>query len=170
MLSHVRVRATATRTLRAFSNINIINDHASNNVSPNIAAKVKQVCDFKLRYSAYFKQTSQVGRNLHRQQDHPLSNIRVLIENHFKKEHQLPDGSSMVCSTPTMNLHNETLITYLPCSHKTNSPQYNFFSDLSPIVTVAQNFDQLLVPQVRAAVHSPPQPLHRFCIHRYIDT
>ena len=40
MLSHVRVRATATRTLRAFSNINIINDHASNNVSPNIAAKV----------------------------------------------------------------------------------------------------------------------------------
>ena len=149
MLLRSSATATVNRTLRSFSSIELINDHVSNNVSPAIASKVGLSLTMKRFVMQLFLQSkpmhvcNQVGRNLHLQKDHPLNNIRVMIENHFREQHRLSDGSPQVRTIPTM------CAAGADPSIVTRCLQYNFFSDLSPIVTVAQNFDQLLTPEVQ---------------------
>eukprot|EP00941_MAST-03F_sp_MAST-3F-sp1_P004110 g4110.t1 len=69
--------------------------HSMNNVSPGVAEKL--------------------GRNLHLKENHPLSNIKRTIEDHFTKHH--------------------------------GEAKFKFFDNLSPLVTIEQNFDALLIPK-----------------------
>jgi phenylalanyl-tRNA synthetase alpha chain len=62
---------------------------------------------------------SYMGRNLHLQKDHPLSMIRQRLVNHFYREYTSPKGT----------------------------PQFSVYDRISPIVTVGQNFDSLLIPE-----------------------
>ncbi|CAL7934726.1 unnamed protein product [Xylocopa violacea] len=62
---------------------------------------------------------SKLGRNLHVAQYHPLSHIRKRIVNYFYAE-----------------FHN-----------RNGNPVFSVYDNISPIVTVAQNFDSLLVPK-----------------------
>jgi phenylalanyl-tRNA synthetase alpha chain len=86
-----------------------ITSHPMNNVGPAIAAKI--------------------GRNLHLQEDHPLSNIKRTIEGHFAS------AAADVTAADVTGSASE-----LP------PRPFATFDDLSPIVTVEQNFDQLLTP------------------------
>jgi len=72
-------------------------DHPDNNVSPSIAERI--------------------GKNLHLQEDHPLNNIKHVIESHFNE-----------------------------LSETTGQRPFQVFDNLSPIVTKSQNFDELLIP------------------------
>ncbi|EKX49162.1 phenylalanyl-tRNA synthetase [Guillardia theta CCMP2712] len=62
---------------------------------------------------------SKVGRNLHRQDDHPLQIIKTWINQYFLDKYKAKDGSCM----------------------------FTTFDDLSPIVTKAMCFDDLLTPE-----------------------
>lgn len=62
---------------------------------------------------------AKLGRNLHVKQYHPLSHLRQRIVNYFYKG---------FCG-------------------KSGSPSFSVYDNICPIVTVAQNFDSLLVPQ-----------------------
>lgn len=65
------------------------------------------------------KISSYIGRNLHLQKHHPLSLIRQRIVDFFYKEYNNP------MSNPLFSVHD----------------------NLNPIVTTAQNFDSLLIPE-----------------------
>ena len=73
-------------------------DHPDNNVSPSIAERL--------------------GTNLHLKTDHPLNNIKHIIETHFND-----------------------------LSAQTGQRPFEVFDNLSPIVTKKQNFDDLLIPE-----------------------
>ena len=60
----------------------------------------------------------KIGRNLHLRQNHPLNNIKELIEGYFLRGGAAKDGA-------------------VP---------FETFDSLSPIVSVKSNFDDLLVP------------------------
>lgn len=62
---------------------------------------------------------SKIGRNLHRQQHHPLNLIRLRIQNYF----------------------------YTNFISRTGSPLFAVFDNINPVVSTYQNFDSLLVPQ-----------------------
>ncbi|KAG7213785.1 hypothetical protein KM043_003005 [Ampulex compressa] len=62
---------------------------------------------------------SKLGKNLHVQQYHPLSHIRRRIVDHFYR-----------------NFHN-----------RIGNPIFSVYENICPIVSVAQNFDSLLVPR-----------------------
>lgn len=62
---------------------------------------------------------SYMGRNLYLQKDHPLSIVRQQIVNYFYKLFVNTKGN----------------------------PQFSVFDNLSPVVTVQQNFDNLLIPK-----------------------
>ncbi|XP_059478015.1 phenylalanine--tRNA ligase, mitochondrial [Neocloeon triangulifer] len=62
---------------------------------------------------------SHVGRNLHLQEKHPLGLLKTRIVNHF----------------------------YSQYISRTGNPIFSVFDRLSPVVTVEQNFDSLLVPK-----------------------
>ena len=65
---HVRRLATTRAPLPnkpAATASDVLTGHPNNNVTPSIAERI--------------------GRNLHRQQDHPLNNIKHVIETHFNK-------------------------------------------------------------------------------------
>lgn len=61
----------------------------------------------------------KLGRNLHVKQYHPLSHLRQRIINYF----------------------------YGQFRNKSGNPSFSVFDNISPVVTVAQNFDSLLVPK-----------------------
>lgn len=61
---------------------------------------------------------SYVGRNIYAQPNHPLSIVRQQIVNYFYKAFVNAKGN----------------------------PQFSVFDGLHPVVSVAQNFDQLLIP------------------------
>ena len=61
---------------------------------------------------------SKVGRNLHNQKNHPINLIRQRIQNFFYK-------------------------TYV---NRSGNPVYSVYDNISPVVTLHQNFDSLLVP------------------------
>lgn len=61
---------------------------------------------------------AKLGRNLHTKQYHPLSHLRQRIVNYF----------------------------YGQFRNKSGTPSFSIFDNLCPVVTVAQNFDSLLVP------------------------
>jgi phenylalanyl-tRNA synthetase alpha chain len=60
-----------------------------------------------------------IGRNLHLQEHHPLSMIRQRIVKYFYNAYGNPRGN----------------------------PVFSVYDNLSPVVTVEQNFDSLLIPQ-----------------------
>ncbi|CAM5091486.1 unnamed protein product [Eretmochelys imbricata] len=62
---------------------------------------------------------SKVGKNLHNQRYHPLWLIKERIKDHFYKQYIGRFGT----------------------------PLFSVYDDLSPVVTVEQNFDRLLIPQ-----------------------
>ncbi|XP_071568349.1 probable phenylalanine--tRNA ligase, mitochondrial [Temnothorax nylanderi] len=62
---------------------------------------------------------AKLGRNLHVQQHHPLSHLRQRIVNFF----------------------------YGQFRSKSGTPSFSIYDNLRPVVTVAQNFDSLLVPK-----------------------
>ncbi|NXY89845.1 SYFM protein, partial [Alcedo cyanopectus] len=62
---------------------------------------------------------SKVGKNLHNQQHHPLWLIKEQVKDHFYRQHAARHGA------PLFSVHDR----------------------LSPVVTVQQNFDSLLIPQ-----------------------
>ncbi|XP_012217419.1 probable phenylalanine--tRNA ligase, mitochondrial [Linepithema humile] len=62
---------------------------------------------------------AKLGKNLHTKQYHPLSHIRQRIVNYF----------------------------YGQFRNKSGTPSFGIFDNICPIVTVAQNFDSLLVPK-----------------------
>ncbi|XP_025074138.1 probable phenylalanine--tRNA ligase, mitochondrial [Pogonomyrmex barbatus] len=62
---------------------------------------------------------AKLGRNLHVQQYHPLSHLRQRIMNYF----------------------------YGQFRNKSGTPSFSIYDNISPIVTVEQNFDSLLVPK-----------------------
>ncbi|KAF7406270.1 hypothetical protein HZH68_005639 [Vespula germanica] len=62
---------------------------------------------------------SKLGRNLHVTQYHPLSLVRQRVIDYFYKNYR----------------------------NRTGNPLFSVFDNLNPIVTVAQNFDSLLVPK-----------------------
>ncbi|OAD57091.1 putative phenylalanine--tRNA ligase, mitochondrial, partial [Eufriesea mexicana] len=62
---------------------------------------------------------SKLGRNLHLSLYHPLSHIRQRIINHF----------------------------YMHFLNRIGNPTFSVYDNISPIVTVAKNFDSLLVPE-----------------------
>uniref|UniRef100_A0ACB8FCR4 Phenylalanyl-tRNA synthetase n=1 Tax=Sphaerodactylus townsendi TaxID=933632 RepID=A0ACB8FCR4_9SAUR len=62
---------------------------------------------------------SKVGRNLHNQRYHPLWLIKERVKDHFYKQYIGRFGN----------------------------PLFSVYDDLSPVVTVEQNFDSLLVPK-----------------------
>ncbi|KAJ8668886.1 hypothetical protein QAD02_000145 [Eretmocerus hayati] len=61
---------------------------------------------------------SKLGLNLHVAKHHPLSHVRQRIVNHFYKAYR----------------------------NRVGNPLFSVFDNLSPVVSVAQNFDSLLVP------------------------
>lgn len=62
---------------------------------------------------------SFLGRNIYLRKNHPLSIIRQRITNFFYQEYTNPKGT----------------------------PLFSVYDNLSPIVTVKQNFDSLLIPE-----------------------
>ncbi|KAL6268628.1 hypothetical protein P5V15_001762 [Pogonomyrmex californicus] len=62
---------------------------------------------------------AKLGRNLHVQQYHPLSHLRQRIVNYF----------------------------YGQFRNKSGTPSFSIYDNISPIVTIEQNFDSLLVPK-----------------------
>ncbi|KAM3840355.1 phenylalanine--tRNA ligase, mitochondrial isoform 1-T7 [Vipera latastei] len=62
---------------------------------------------------------SKVGRNLHNQRNHPLWLIKERVKDHFYKQYLV----------------------------RSRTPLFSVYDDLSPVVTVEQNFDRLLIPQ-----------------------
>nr|XP_006138873.1 phenylalanine--tRNA ligase, mitochondrial isoform X3 [Pelodiscus sinensis] len=62
---------------------------------------------------------SKVGKNLHNQRYHPLWLVKERIKDHFYKQYIGRFGT----------------------------PLFSVYDDLSPVVTVEQNFDSLLIPQ-----------------------
>uniref|UniRef100_A0A8C5WPE2 phenylalanine--tRNA ligase n=1 Tax=Laticauda laticaudata TaxID=8630 RepID=A0A8C5WPE2_LATLA len=62
---------------------------------------------------------SKVGRNLHNQRNHPLWLIKERVKDHFYKQYLV----------------------------RSRNPLFSVYDDLSPVVTVEQNFDRLLIPQ-----------------------
>lgn len=62
---------------------------------------------------------SYLGRNLHREKDHPLSLMRQRIVNYFYKEY----------------------------ANSVGTPLFSVFDGISPIVSTKQNFDSLLIPE-----------------------
>uniref|UniRef100_A0ABM5GAM6 Phenylalanine--tRNA ligase, mitochondrial isoform X2 n=1 Tax=Pogona vitticeps TaxID=103695 RepID=A0ABM5GAM6_9SAUR len=62
---------------------------------------------------------SKVGKNLHNQRNHPLWLIKERVKDHFYKQYIGRFGT----------------------------PRFSVYDDLSPVVTVEQNFDRLLIPQ-----------------------
>lgn len=62
---------------------------------------------------------SKLGQNLHVKKDHPLSHVRQRIVNYFYKAYVSRTGQS---------------------------PLFSVYDNLSPVVSVSQNFDSLLVP------------------------
>lgn len=62
---------------------------------------------------------AKLGRNLHIQQYHPLSHLRQRIVNYF----------------------------YGQFRNKSGTPSFSIYDNICPVVTVAQNFDSLLVPK-----------------------
>ena len=62
---------------------------------------------------------SKIGKNLHNQPQHPLNLIRQRIQNYF----------------------------YGAYANTRGNPLFAVFDNLSPVVTVQQNFDSLLVPE-----------------------
>jgi len=62
---------------------------------------------------------AKLGRNLHVQQYHPLSHLRQRIVNYF----------------------------YGQFRSKSGTPSFSIYDNICPVVTVAQNFDSLLVPK-----------------------
>lgn len=61
---------------------------------------------------------SKVGKNLHNQRNHPLWLIKERVKNHFYKQYLV----------------------------RSRNPVFSVYDDLSPVVTVEQNFDRLLIP------------------------
>ncbi len=61
----------------------------------------------------------KVGHNLHRTPNHPICTIKNIIFDHFSKNHK--DAAA-------------------------NAPLFHTYDNFSPIVTVKQNFDDLLSP------------------------
>jgi phenylalanyl-tRNA synthetase alpha chain len=70
-------------------------------------------------YNLTPKILNYLGKDLHLQKNHPLSLIRQRIVDFFYKEYANPKGT----------------------------PLFSVFDRLSPVVTVQQNFDSLLIPE-----------------------
>ncbi|XP_010131649.1 PREDICTED: phenylalanine--tRNA ligase, mitochondrial, partial [Buceros rhinoceros silvestris] len=66
---------------------------------------------------------SKVGKNLHNRKHHPLWLIKEQVKDHFYKQYTGRHGT----------------------------PLFSVYDDLSPVVTVQQNFDSLLIPQNHAS-------------------
>eukprot|EP00953_Heterococcus_sp_UTEX-ZZ885_P039136 20079-Heterococcus_DN1.PRE.1 len=105
LITHQRSRAgfpltaLSTHAAQSASTITppLLSDHPNNNVPASVAAKV--------------------GRNLHKQPDHPLNIIKTRIEDFFKE-------------TPVLH----------------NKPQFEVYDSLPPVVKITDNFDSLLIP------------------------
>lgn len=74
---------------------------------------------------------SKVGRELHRKKGHPLNTIGSLIASYFGGEYTKMQAAKL------KNLKPEAALDYAEMKH---------FDDLSPVVTIEQNFDELLIP------------------------
>ena len=66
---------------------------------------------------------AKIGSNLHLKPSHPLNTIKTIIERYFIEQYPK--------------------ITKIPLKSK-----FEIFDDLSPVVTVNSNFDELLIPPV----------------------
>lgn len=74
---------------------------------------------------------SKVGRHLHRQHGHPLNTISSIISNYFKTEYTQKQAAKLAALSPPAALDYQDML---------------IFDDLSPVVTLEQNFDELLIP------------------------
>lgn len=74
---------------------------------------------------------TKVGRHLHRQVGHPLNTISKLISTYFNTEYTQLQQKKLSGLTPTVSLDYKEMAV---------------FDDLSPVVTIEQNFDELLIP------------------------
>lgn len=74
---------------------------------------------------------SKVGRHLHRQNGHPLHTISSIISGYFKNEYTTKQTAKLAALTPSAALDYQEMAV---------------FDDLSPVVTIEQNFDELLIP------------------------
>jgi phenylalanyl-tRNA synthetase alpha chain len=74
---------------------------------------------------------SKVGRELHRKKGHPLNTISNIISSYFNNEYTKLQKTKLAGLEPPMTLD------YAEIQH---------FDNLSPVVTIEQNFDELLIP------------------------
>lgn len=75
---------------------------------------------------------SKVGRELHRKKGHPLNTIAGLISDYFKNDYTRMQNTKLAGLQPPATVDYKEMI---------------LFDDLSPIVTIKQNFDELLIPE-----------------------
>lgn len=96
--------------------------YCSTVIKPLIQTKIK-INNRKYEADNYTNVTpkisSYMGRNLYLQKDHPLSIVRQQIVNYFYKVFVNSKGN----------------------------PQFSVFDNLNPVVSVQQNFDNLLIPK-----------------------
>lgn len=101
--------------------INKIPRYYSSN--PELITNTLELCNQKYEKDVMTNITpkikSYVGKNLHTQKNHPLSLIRQRIVNYFYKSYLNSNGN----------------------------PLFSVYDNLLPIVSVEQNFDNLLIPK-----------------------
>ncbi len=74
---------------------------------------------------------SKIGRNLHRQPDHPLNIVKQRIEDY--------------CQSYAMKKYKKIKTNENSCESDSNTIKFQIFDDMSPIVTKKRCFDDLLV-------------------------
>ncbi|XP_067146919.1 phenylalanine--tRNA ligase, mitochondrial isoform X5 [Apteryx mantelli] len=118
----VKVRGTPVYS-RHSSSRSVPSDFAANTPSSNIVELLGKAYPQDDYSNVTEKILSKVGKNLHNKKHHPLWLIKEQVKDHFYKQYIGRFGT----------------------------PLFSVYDGLSPVVTVQQNFDSLLIPQGHAS-------------------